>query len=361
MLPPATSARSCSSSPGATTSLVASTTRIPWANACSTTTSIAAAFSSTRYVSASTRSRRSASRFARLVETWTTSASRCDTSRRAGSEDGDPALERPGRTEPQLEILDDDVRDEPPIRVEVVVARLTASDHENPAVDVDGRDRGTAAVEDHDIGAALCCERGAGCDVRDEDRAGQAAARAPAADRRHTCERSDLEVIGGSMEPGARPLRRAPRSTAAPRRPRARAGRRGPSQPRRHSGPARGAARDGWSRRSSPRAFPCRSRRSTAGRMPRRTAARNESRPRRRAVPGPAPSTPSAAVRPGRARARRKDRSRSPHPQSRRRAGRRSPHRPAASRCLPRGSRRPIRTGVPAGRRAPQAHSAPRR
>ena len=185
---------------------VASTTRTPCASACSTTTSIAAAFSSTRYVSASTRSPRSASRFARFVETWTTSASRCETSRDARGEDRDPALERRGRTEPQLEVLDHDVGDQPPVGVQVVVAGLAAADDEDPAVDVDRRDRGTAAVEDDDVGAALGGERRARRDVRDEDRAGEAAARAPAADRRHAGERGDLEVVGRRVPPGARAL-----------------------------------------------------------------------------------------------------------------------------------------------------------
>src|SRR5581483_10989912 len=72
------SERTRSSSPGATTSFAASTTRAPCASACSATMSIAAAFSSTRYVSASTRgsSSRSRSRRARFRETCTTSASR---------------------------------------------------------------------------------------------------------------------------------------------------------------------------------------------------------------------------------------------------------------------------------------------
>ena len=124
---------------------------------------------------------------------------------RSCREDRDPPLERPRRPEPQLEVLDDDVGDEPPVRVQVVVARVTASDHENSAIDVDRRDRGATPVEDHDIGAALCSERRARGNVRDEDGAGQAAARAPAADRRHAGKRGDLEVIGRGVEPGARP------------------------------------------------------------------------------------------------------------------------------------------------------------
>src|SRR5581483_7767330 len=71
-------ARTASSSPSATTSFPARTTRRPFASACSATTSIAAALSSMRYVSASTRSSssRRRSRRARLCDTWTTSASR---------------------------------------------------------------------------------------------------------------------------------------------------------------------------------------------------------------------------------------------------------------------------------------------
>src|SRR5581483_9954798 len=72
------SSRTASSSPSATTSFQARTTRAPRSSACSATTSIAAALSSTRYVSASrcSSSSRRRSRRARLCETWTTSASR---------------------------------------------------------------------------------------------------------------------------------------------------------------------------------------------------------------------------------------------------------------------------------------------
>ena len=53
------------------------------------------------------------------------------------------------------EVLDHDIGDQPPVEVEVVVARLAAADHQNPVIDVDRRDRRTAAVEDDDIGSPL--------------------------------------------------------------------------------------------------------------------------------------------------------------------------------------------------------------
>ena len=84
-------------------SFAASTTRLPRASACSATTSIAAAFTSTRYVSASTaRARRAARRGRRgCAETCTTSASRCETSARPGGEDRDAPLERLQRAQAQ--------------------------------------------------------------------------------------------------------------------------------------------------------------------------------------------------------------------------------------------------------------------
>ena len=73
-------------------------------------------------------------------------------------------------------------------------------------VDVDRGDRGPAAVEDDDVGPALGRKCRAGSDVRDEDRAGEAATSPATADRRHAGQRRDLEVVGRGMAPGARAL-----------------------------------------------------------------------------------------------------------------------------------------------------------
>ena len=73
-------------------------------------------------------------------------------------------------------------------------------------VDLDRGDRGSAAVEDDDVGPALGRECRAGRNVRDEDRAGQPAPGPATADRRHAGERRDLEVVGRGMATRAREL-----------------------------------------------------------------------------------------------------------------------------------------------------------
>ena len=98
------------------------------------------------------------------------------------------------------------------------------------------------------------------------DLAGEPAAGAPAADRRHAGDRGDLEVVGGGVPAGARERDEVGDRRAAARRAPARPARRGPSRRRPRRGRARAASRGAPRPRSSRRACRCRSRRSTARR-----------------------------------------------------------------------------------------------
>ena len=81
---------------------------------------------------------------------------------------------------------------------------LVSADDEHTCPGSDRRQRGTAAVEDDEVWAEARRERRSVVHVRDRDRAGQAATRAAASDRRHTSDGSRLEVIRGGMTPASR-------------------------------------------------------------------------------------------------------------------------------------------------------------
>ena len=254
------SARIASSSAGATTSLSASTTRAPRASACSATTSIAARLELDEVrvgVDARRAPRASRSRRARLRDTCTTSASRWSVGAGPVGEDGDAALERLGRAQPEREVLarlEHEVADERAVGIEPgEIVR-----DEDARRGRDRRDRRSAAVEDDDVGLERRGEPSALEDVRGERRAGHAASRATAADRRHSSERRGLEM---SRTPRAVPsarARRDRRASAASRSARAPPARRAPSRRRRPCGRARAAARRGRRRPSSRRACRCR-------------------------------------------------------------------------------------------------------
>ena len=76
-------------------------------------------------------------------------------------------------------------------------------DDEHAAVDGDRRHGGAARVEDDQVGLPLGGETRSVEQVRDEHLPGQAAAGAPAADRRQARERRELEMVGGGVAPGA--------------------------------------------------------------------------------------------------------------------------------------------------------------
>ena len=152
----------------------------------------------------------------RCGEAWTTSASRCDDVGRPGGEDGDAALERLERPQPQrrgdraLDLAvdrDDEVGDEPAVGVEVRVDVVAGRRRAARA----GRRRSagsTAPLESKTTtsGCRSAARRAPVDDVRDEDLAREPAARPPAADRRHAADRGDLEVVRGRVPSGAREL-----------------------------------------------------------------------------------------------------------------------------------------------------------
>ena len=76
-------------------------------------------------------------------------------------------------------------------------------DHEHSPAGRDRRQRGSAAVEDDEIGPCGGRELGSGGDVGDEGRAGHPAAAAAAADRRDPLDSRHLEVVRGGMHPRA--------------------------------------------------------------------------------------------------------------------------------------------------------------
>ena len=101
---------------------------------------------------------------------------------------------------------DDEIGEQGAVRVEVAGRDrcvLVRADDEDPAVGGDRRDRGAAPVEHDQVGLELLREPHAREHVRDPDRAREAAAAAPAADRRQAGERRRLEVVGRGVAPGA--------------------------------------------------------------------------------------------------------------------------------------------------------------
>ena len=236
------------------------------------------------------------------------------------------------------------------MRVEVVLG----ADDEHAAVDLDRRDRGAARVEDDDVRPARGGEPRALEHVRDEHLAGEPAARAAAADRRHAVDRGGLEVVGGRVPARRARARRGRRPTAAD------------STTSGSGGPPRPIATTttSWSRASS-RARCAGDRRLpdalAASRSPRSSGGRSNAAYRGGSKRKSAPTYGE----PGRERARRPAQplGRAEHrlvgevdhdlgvAEVRRAAARRSRARRAASRCRRRGSRRPTRT---AARRAPR-------
>src|SRR4051794_27261441 len=110
----------------------------------------------------------------------------------------DAPFERLRGAKAQGRTLDDDVRNQAPVGVEVRIA-LDAPRDEDAPPSRDGWDGGTAAVEEDEIGLQLGGEACSCRDVRDRDAARETAARATAADRRDAGERRDLEVIRCSV------------------------------------------------------------------------------------------------------------------------------------------------------------------
>ena len=132
---------------------------------------------------------------------------------RPGREDGDAPRQRGERPQPDrrwdrsLTLAadrDDQVRDQPPVGVEVRGEVVARTGDEDPPVGCDRRDRRTAAVEDDDLGTVLLGEAGPLEHVRDEGPAGEPAAGAAAADRRHARDGGDLEMVGGGVATRAR-------------------------------------------------------------------------------------------------------------------------------------------------------------
>ena len=132
-----------------------------------------------------------------------------------GGEHRDAALERLERPEAERRRhragqravdRDDEVGDEPAVRVEVRVDVVPVADEQDAPVDRDRRYRRAARVEEDDVRLALGREAGACDDVRDEHLAREPAARTAAADRRHAGDGRDLEVVRGGVPAGAREL-----------------------------------------------------------------------------------------------------------------------------------------------------------
>ena len=119
---------------------------------------------------------------------------------RTGGEHGDAAFERLRRPQPEHRLLDDDVRDQTPVRVEVRVAHGVAR-HEHAPRRGDRRNGRAAPVEEHEVWAQLRREPRALGDVRDGDPAREPTARSPAADRRYARERGDLQMVGRGVAP----------------------------------------------------------------------------------------------------------------------------------------------------------------
>src|SRR5205807_5160000 len=138
--------------------------------------------------------------------------------RRAGREYRDTtAAERLERPQPKLERNDrhvfqpvdrlridipqhgDEIRDQDTVRVEIRSRVLAGSDDEDAAVDLNGRDRGAAAVEDHDVWGALGRNARTFFHVGIRRRSGKAAAGASASDRRNTYGDRRLEMIRGRV------------------------------------------------------------------------------------------------------------------------------------------------------------------
>ena len=76
-------------------------------------------------------------------------------------------------------------------------------DDEDPCVDVDRRHGCPAAVEDDDVRLSLGSERRALQHVRRRHRAREPTSRPATADRDDAGERSDLQVVRGSVLPSA--------------------------------------------------------------------------------------------------------------------------------------------------------------
>ncbi len=120
-----------------------------------------------------------------------------------GGNDGD-ILDRTDRVPVGAAGVDDEVGDEHAVGVEPGADVLGAARDEDPGVDGDRRQSGAAAVEEEQVRAERRGDARALEHVRVERRPGEAAARAPAADRRHSRERRGLEVVGGGVAARAR-------------------------------------------------------------------------------------------------------------------------------------------------------------
>ena len=138
---------------------------------------------------------------------------------RPGREHGrPPAVQRLGRPQAQLEPKrtaaerfggrghlgahrQDEIADQRPERVQPGVEIVRDEDADAAG---DRRDRGSAAVEDDDVGAELRGQPGALEHRRRERRPCEPAAAATAPDRRHAREHRDLQVVRGGVATGAR-------------------------------------------------------------------------------------------------------------------------------------------------------------
>ena len=140
---------------------------------------------------------------------------------------------------------DDEVGEEDAVGVEVAddeLRRLVGAGHEHPPPCRDRRDRGAAAVEDHEFGLPSDRLLHSLGDVARPRDAGQPAAGPPAADRRDAAERGRLQIVGRRVRAGAARARGDRRASGGGRRPVAPRALRAPSRRRRGRGRRRAAA-----------------------------------------------------------------------------------------------------------------------